>query len=119
VASELIITRENRHGIELVKFQGDLGAESVAQMRVIVAELRAEGKQHIIFELDEVEYMSSVGLGELAKVHNSLLHACGRLVILRPGKKVMELFRLTRMDTVLNVCHEEEETWKYFQDTGR
>ncbi len=60
-------------------------------------------KPHIVLDLTGVALLSSVILGKLTKLNDRMLQSGGRLTIANPGPSILQVFRVTRLDTVLDI----------------
>lgn len=56
-----------------------------------------------VFDLSQVPYMDSAGLGLLVKLYDSSRHNGIQLSITGATPRVIELFRLTKMDAILPI----------------
>jgi anti-sigma B factor antagonist len=59
--------------------------------------------QHLILDLDAVEYLTSTALGKLVALHRRLRQQGGRLSVVNVRAAVWELFHVTRLDRILEV----------------
>jgi len=102
------ITIREMAGVSIVVLKGRIvfGEESNF-LRSKVKSLIAEGKQKIILDMKEVEYIDSAGLGILvaahfgAKTHGAALRLCSL------GPKFQEVLRLTRLTGVFQISATE------------
>jgi anti-sigma B factor antagonist len=65
-----------------------------------------------ILDLTGVQYMDSAGLGVLVNSHVSHQKRGHRLVLVGVNDRVMELFRLTKVDTVLEIVPNLEGAYR-------
>lgn len=114
MSGELDIIRTQRNGIETVRFQGEITAENAAQLTAGVAEMLNLGQKLVLFDVREVSYVSSVGIGALTQCAASLAGAGGRLAVLHGEGMVDRLFRLTHMEKALSLYTDEAAAWKSF-----
>lgn len=54
-------------------------------------------------DLQDVEYVDSLALAKVVVLHRKLAAAGGRLTLLNPAPMVSEVFRVTRLDSVLDL----------------
>jgi anti-anti-sigma factor len=59
--------------------------------------------QHLILDLEAVEYLTSTALGKFVALHGRLRQTSGRLTMANVGAAVWELFHVTQLDRVLEV----------------
>ncbi len=75
------------------------------RLEVLVREHRA----HILIDLKLLPYIDSTELGRLIRAHNAVRQVGGRVRVCNLSSRIMELMRLTRLHTVLDLYHTEEE----------
>ena len=95
-------------GVSVVALEGRIvfGEESNA-LRVKVKSLIAEGKQKIVLDMKEIEYIDSAGLGMLVAAHlNTKAHGTS-LRLCNLGGKFQEVLRITKLATVFQICSTE------------
>ena len=77
---------------------------------VIARELRAisvgTGKQHLLLDFTNVEQLNSIELGTLISLHKQIEQSGGLLTLFNLSAQLFELFTVTRLDTLLNICRE-------------
>jgi anti-sigma B factor antagonist len=95
-------------GVTIVDISGRivLGEESAA-LRNLVCELLGRGHKKILFNLGDVNYIDSSGLGHLVSAFTSVRKQEGELKLLHLTKKVHDLMQITRLYTVFDVMDDE------------
>jgi anti-sigma B factor antagonist len=95
-------------GVSVVALEGRIvfGEESNA-LRVKVKSLIAEGKQKIVLDMKEIEYIDSAGLGMLVAAHLSAKNQGTSLRLCNLGSKFQEVLKITKLATVFEVCSTE------------
>ena len=83
-----------------------LGEGSVA-LRDTIRELVAKGNKKILLNLGEVTYVDSSGLGGLVSAFGTVRDQGGELKLLNLTKKIHDLLRMTKLDTVFDVKDDE------------
>ena len=86
-----------------VILSGSLYIESVAKLRGDVLQAIDQGKIHLIFDMHNLEYIDSAGLGVLITVQKRVRQKGGNVVIRGLKGDVRELFELTRLDKVFDI----------------
>jgi anti-sigma B factor antagonist len=79
----------------------DEGAEQLADLLDALAETGAE---HIVLDMQNVQFMDTTCLGCLVEALNARSAAGGRIALASPNHSVHYVFRLTRLDRVFRVC---------------
>ena len=82
------------------------------------------GRSRVVLDLAGVSYVDSMGLGEIIRAHHRMRENSGVLKLLSPSPHVLTQLTLTKLVTVLGVCHSlgealEESAEPESADTGR
>ncbi len=95
-------------GITIVDLNGriTLGEGSNA-LRDTIRELVDKGNKKILLNLGEVTYIDSSGIGGLVSAFNLTRSQGGELKLLKVTKKVHDLLRMTKLDTLFDVQDDE------------
>jgi anti-sigma B factor antagonist len=94
--------------VTIVDFRGRivLGEESAA-LRSLVCELLSKGHRQILFNLGDVDYIDSAGLGSLVGAFTSVRKQKGELKLLNLTKKVRDVMQITKLYTVFEIMSDE------------
>lgn len=92
-------------GIATVKFTGRLTQGSSlsfaeAQLNQLIAD---QGVVKIILDLTNVDFIDSAGLGFIVLLRGKLQDKGGQLRLANPNPRVLDLFRLTHTDGLLQI----------------
>src|SRR4030095_7533109 len=90
-----------------------LGEESAA-LRNLVCKLLDEGHRQILFNLGDVHYIDSAGLGSLVGAFTSVRKQKGELKLLNLSNKVHDVMQITKLYTVFDIMDNETEGVKSF-----
>ena len=77
-------------------------------LRERVHALLGEGCRFFIFNLAEVDYIDSSGLGQLVALWTSVRTREGNVCILHPSKRIRRLITVTRLNVIFDMFEEEE-----------
>lgn len=101
--------------VTIVDFVGRivLGEESAA-LRDLVRELLSKGHKQILFNLREVDYIDSSGLGSLVGAFTSVRKQKGELKLLNLTHKVHDVMQITKLYTVFEIMNDETVGVKSF-----
>ncbi|NEE09094.1 STAS domain-containing protein [Streptomyces sp. SID7499] len=80
---------------------GEMDVEMAPLLRAAVAELVAQGRVHLVWDLAAVTFMDSACLGTLVYAMRSTEARQGRMRLAGAGTQVRRLLELTGLDTVL------------------
>ena len=102
-------------GVTIVDISGRivLGEESAA-LRDLVLDLLSKEHRQILFNLAEVKYIDSTGLGALVGAFTSVRKQKGELKLLNLTNKVHDVMQITKLYTVFDIMNEETEGVKSF-----
>jgi len=90
-----------------------LGEESAA-LRDLVASLLANGQKQILFNLDDVSYIDSSGLGTLVGAFTSVRKHQGEVKLLNLSSKVHDIMQITKLYTVFDISDNEAKAISSF-----
>jgi anti-sigma B factor antagonist len=90
-----------------------LGDESAA-LRDLVCDLLSKGHKKILFNLGDVNYIDSSGLGHLVRAFTSVRKQGGELKLLNLTNKVHDVMQITRLYTVFDIMDDEAVAIKSF-----
>jgi anti-sigma B factor antagonist len=111
------LTTANRQidDVTVVDIKGRIviGEESAA-LRSLVADLLSEGRKKILFNLAEVRYIDSTGLGALVSAYTSVRKHNADLKLLNLSAKVQDVMQLTKLYTIFDVSNDEAAALKSF-----
>lgn len=101
---ELNHSRIEPGGIAVVAPSGrlTLGREA-REFESAVAALIAQGERKLVLDCRELDYIDSAGLGVILASASNAKQAGAELRLANVGSRVMQVFKLTRTDTVLQV----------------
>ena len=90
-----------------------LGEESAA-LRNLVFDLLKEGHKNILFNLRDVDYIDSSGLGHLISAFTSVRKKQGDLKLLNLRKNAHDLMQMTKLYTIFDIKDDEAAAVKAF-----
>ncbi|MGF1573468.1 MAG: STAS domain-containing protein [Sumerlaeia bacterium] len=94
---------ESNSETQLIHISGELIAESSHSLRELVNELSQKSPKKIIINLADVPFIDTSGLGTLVGIRATLKSRDIILKIEHPTERVMQNFRLTRLDLVFGL----------------
>lgn len=106
-------------GVTIVDISGRivLGEESAA-LRNLVGDLLSKGHKKILFNLGDVNYIDSSGLGHLVSAFTSVRKQDGELKLLNLTKKVHDVIQITRLYTVFDIMDDEAAAVRSFGESS-
>jgi anti-sigma B factor antagonist len=103
---ELVLQTRAQDDTVVVECSGRLTAQVSDMLHREVKRL-IPGTRHIVLDLTGVTHMDSLGLGTIAGLYFSAKTAGCDLKVINLSKRVRELFRLTNLLSVFDVCGEQ------------
>lgn len=106
-------------GVTIVDISGRLilGEESAA-LRELVCDLLSKGQKKILFNLADVNYIDSTGLGHLVSSFTSVRKQGGELKLLNLTNKIHDLMQITKLYTVFDILDDENAAVKSFDQSA-
>jgi anti-sigma B factor antagonist len=106
-------------GVTIVDISGriELGQESAA-LRDLVCDLLSKGRKKILFNLSDVNYIDSSGLGHLVSAFTSVRKQGGELKLLNLTNNVHNVMQVTRLYTIFDVIDDEAVAIKSFSQSA-
>lgn len=92
--------------------------EGSALLRQAILENLNQGKRNILFNLHEVGYVDSSGLGELIKLYTTVRSLGGQLKLVQVSERVHDLLRMTKLHLVLEIEPDEVTAMQSFKRSG-
>lgn len=110
----LEIRESEREGVTILALKGRLTVGEASSIRDKVNELLAQGRKNVIFDLGNVDYIDSTGLGSMVICYTTLKKAEGALKLLNLNKRNIELLLLTKLHTIFEVFSDEQDAVNSF-----
>lgn len=111
----IVEIKEQKVGDVLVlRFFGRLDALSTPDAEKKVFQLIDQGNAKILMDFTSVDYISSAGMRMLLAVTKKLKALSGRLVLCSITTNVMDVFKMSGFDHVLDLTPSEAEALKKF-----
>lgn len=114
----LEIQQRENEGITVLEMKGriTMGKEATA-LREKVAELIAGSVRNIVFNLEDVDYIDSTGLGALVMCVTTMRKAAGNVKLVNLNKRNIELLVMTRLATCFEIFTDEgDAVGSYYPD---
>jgi anti-sigma B factor antagonist len=99
----LEIKEHSREDIVILSLKGRITMGESDALREAVQKLIGEGHRRMLFDLTQVDYVDSTGLGGMVICYTSLKRLEGSLKLINPNKRNIEMLALTRLHTIFEV----------------
>ena len=102
--------REKRGDVHVLTPKKDLqGGEETRELERAIQEIIAEGPPRIVVDLGRIAFLNSTGLGSLVAAHSSCSNRQGWMRLARTGKRIKNLFLVTKLAFVFETFDTVEE----------
>jgi len=106
----LTVSERYRRDVVIVDLEGKVTTgEPIVQIKQVTRRLVADGVRRVLLNLDKVTYTDSSGMGEIIACYSILREHEGMLKLVQVPPKVLELLRITKLDTVVEIFSSEDE----------
>jgi anti-sigma B factor antagonist len=96
----------SREGVEILSLAGPFTLGNLFQFQRDLQEMRPP---YLIFDITQVPYMDSAGLGLLVNVYVSAEKNGRRMAVVGATRRVMTLFEMTKLNALLRLYPTVEE----------
>jgi anti-anti-sigma factor len=97
-------------GITVIELTGKLALGPDSQrIETLVDELARRGPIRVVLDMSKVDYIDSAGIGLVALASGKLKEVGGRVIVVAPQGKVLQLLSVTQIDTIVTVCPTTEK----------
>ncbi|GAB4310516.1 MAG: STAS domain-containing protein [Phototrophicales bacterium] len=100
--------------VVLIEVSGRVDSMTANQFGEALNQAIDKGNINIVADLSGVEYMSSAGLREIVAALKKTKRASGDLRIAQPSNRVMEVFEMAGLDTILQIFSSAQEAVSSF-----
>lgn len=103
------IRATEQDGIDILALAGRMDATTTPEFESAARALLAQGKNQVIVDMADLEYISSAGLRGILGLVKSIKAASGRLAFCSLQPMAAEVFRISGFNAMLAVCGSREE----------
>ena len=103
------IRATEQDGIDILALAGRMDATTTPEFESAARALLAQGKNRVIVDMANLEYISSAGLRGILGLVKSIKAASGRLAFCSLQPMAAEVFRISGFNAMLTVCASREE----------
>jgi anti-sigma B factor antagonist len=91
--------------------------EESASVRDVIRSLLHNGHKQILFNLDHVDYIDTIGLGSLVGAFTTMRKQGGELKLLNLPEKFADVMQITKLYTVFDIINDEAVAVKSFSQS--
>lgn len=111
------ITVREENDVTILNLSGRLDLASGTTLKEQVKELFNQNKGSFHFNLAEVEFINSSGLGSLVSIMKEIRLRKGRLTLSNLASYVQEIFDITQLSHIFEIFGTEREALNSYQTT--
>lgn len=86
-----------------LKIVGKIGASELVNLGEGIKNALGDSISNVMLDLSELEFINSMGIGKIVLIHKTCQSRSGKLEITSVQPKVMKLFKILCLDTVLTI----------------
>ena len=105
---DLIVTTGELRGMPVIRAEGELDLSNVSEVRSVVADQCERKPPVLVFDLRDLTYMDSSGLGVLVGAKRRLAANDGEVVIITQQNSALKALSLSGLDRIIRVYPDEE-----------
>ena len=109
-------TKAGETSIQKVRISGYLDSSTFPQLQEHLNNLMKQGNLHYLLDLEDLDYISSAGLGVLMGILREVREKDGDLKIVNMSEKIERVFYLLGFSRLMKVYASEEEALESFQN---
>jgi anti-anti-sigma factor len=99
----------------IFQFEGNLILSDLEKARKLVKEsIDGENAKNIVFDLENVDFIDSAGIGFIVSIFKSLKTKNGNFALASLKLKPKEVFKLTRLDKIIPIYDNTEAAKQSF-----
>lgn len=103
------IIEETKNDIVILKIEGRLDATTSSQIESKVAAITETGKNKLIFNLQNMDYLSSAGMRVLLAVTKKLKSLNGKFIVCCVNDDVLEIIKMAGFNQILHIVSSEDK----------
>lgn len=104
------IKQKETGGVAVLEVSGEMyGGPENMKLLEMVTELAEQGHKKLIINFSKVKWVASTGLGILITVKTRFERDGGKLKLSNLNERVLSLFQVTKINTVMDTYASEEE----------
>src|SRR5947209_1113546 len=83
--------------------------ESVVELKDVVFKLLAGGAHHVVLDMEDLNYVNSLGIGVMVNVLKRVNESGGKLILQGPRENIRQLFRILGLDKIFIIVRDRTE----------
>jgi anti-sigma B factor antagonist len=112
--SKFSIEQISKDSVEIIRIKGSLDAHTAPDLESAIASIVEGGKNNIVVSFQELEYISSAGLGVFMVFFEDIREGGGDIKLAAMKQKVFSVFDLLGFPTLFDIVESEDEAISKF-----
>ena len=105
----------SREHIQTITMQGNLSVDNIDGLKKQATAIEKASAKHVLLDLSRVSRIDSSGLGAVVALQ-SKLNAYDRRLVVVAGPKLIQQFKLIKMDQMFTFCTSADEAQRELAD---
>ena len=105
----MTIETESKNGVAVAALKGRLDVITSAELDKAFGEILEGGAKKVLFDLRELEYISSAGLRSLLTAAKKLKSVGGAIALSSLNSNVAEVFKISGLETFFDIYASKDE----------
>lgn len=106
---------EQQDAVTAITLMGRLDGITMQQLEQQLIQLLGQGNKHFLFQLEQLDYISSAGLRVMLLAIKRTKVIQGSVVLCMMQSNVRDIFDLSGFSSIFTIYNSEEEAWAYLQ----
>lgn len=95
--------------VAVIKINGDITSSESNDLQSVITGVLDDGICCLVFDLEHLNYISSLGIGVLARTCGELKKNNGKMAVFNPTDEVHKLLKLLRLDRIIPIASSRGE----------
>ncbi|MBF0493652.1 MAG: STAS domain-containing protein [Candidatus Omnitrophica bacterium] len=108
------IKHEKRNGAIICRIEGQININTSEALSVFFDNFAGFSGQKVLLNFSKVEYIDSMGMATVIKIHKKCLASGSSLVLSDVPPKIGSIFKITKVDRVFSIFPTEQEALNSF-----
>lgn len=105
MVQQLTVDVQHDPPFTVIRVEGEIDIDTAPRLREVVAEVTdaGAGTDRLVFDLTDVSFVDSIGLGVFVLARKKMLLRQGSVSIVAPTRRVIAIFRISGLDELFRV----------------
>jgi anti-sigma B factor antagonist len=103
MTQQLTIDVRQDGSFTVIEVAGEIDIDTAPQLRDVVTEVTDAGAGRLVFDLSDVTFVDSIGLGVFVLARKKMLLRQGSVGIVAPTRRVVAIFKISGLDELFRV----------------